>query len=148
MDFTDTKDLNLPLLITLGLLLMIIIYFFAGYSCMRGSCVKPYNQEGFVSPSKDYTNDTYMKYSNTLKPLNTAVWFNPNLNSKQPSKVTHNEPDTSPDSNLFFANTEFKQSCCAQGSAYSNSMGCACLSAKQYNYLIDRGGNNVPHSEY
>jgi hypothetical protein len=47
---------------------------------------------------------------------------------------------------LMFANTEFKGECCP--SSFSNSMGCACITLPQYNYLISRGGNNVPYSEY
>jgi hypothetical protein len=46
---------------------------------------------------------------------------------------------------LMFANTPFKPEC---NSTYSNSSGMACISSEQYNYLILRGGNNVPYSEY
>jgi hypothetical protein len=46
----------------------------------------------------------------------------------------------------MFANTPFKPECCPN--AYSNSSGCACMTTNQYNYLISRGGNNVPYSEY
>jgi hypothetical protein len=49
-------------------------------------------------------------------------------------------------SSLMFKKTPFKPECCPN--TYSNSMGCACMSTKQYNYLINRGGNNVPYSEY
>lgn len=31
---------------------------------------------------------------------------------------------------------------------YNHYMGCACMTTKDYNYLIMRGGNNVPYSEY
>lgn len=41
---------------------------------------------------------------------------------------------------------EFKPECCPN--AYTTSQGCACMSADTYQYLIDRGGNNVPYSEY
>jgi hypothetical protein len=47
---------------------------------------------------------------------------------------------------LMFANTPFKPECCPN--TYSNSTGCACMTGDQYNYLILRGGNNVPYSEY
>ena len=46
----------------------------------------------------------------------------------------------------MFATTDFKPECCPN--AYSNSSGCACMTVNQYNYLINRGGNNVPYSEY
>ena len=47
---------------------------------------------------------------------------------------------------LMFANTPFKPECCPN--TFSTSTGCACMTGKQYNYLILRGGNNVPYSEY
>ena len=46
----------------------------------------------------------------------------------------------------FFSNAEFKAECCP--SAYSNSSGCWCGTSSDYNYLVGRGGNNVPYSEY
>ena len=47
---------------------------------------------------------------------------------------------------LMFANTPFKPECCPN--TYSTSTGCACMTGNQYNYLITRGSNNVPYSEY
>jgi hypothetical protein len=46
----------------------------------------------------------------------------------------------------FFANSEFKPECCPN--TYSNSSGCWCGTSQDYNYLITRGGNNLPYSEY
>ena len=46
---------------------------------------------------------------------------------------------------LFF-NTEFKPECCPN--TFSNSSGCACMTGEQYNWLILRGGNNVPYSGF
>jgi hypothetical protein len=47
---------------------------------------------------------------------------------------------------FFFKDTKFEPSCCP--GTYSNSMGCACLSKKQFQYLTMRGGNNtVPDSK-
>jgi hypothetical protein len=46
----------------------------------------------------------------------------------------------------FLANSEFKPECCP--STYSTSSGCWCGTSKDYNYLVMRGGNNVPYSEY
>jgi len=46
----------------------------------------------------------------------------------------------------MFATTPFKPECCPN--TYSNSSGCACMTTNQYDYLVDRGGNNVPYSEY
>jgi hypothetical protein len=47
---------------------------------------------------------------------------------------------------LMFSNTEFKPECCPN--TYSTGSGCACMTGTQYNYLITRGSNNVPYSEY
>ena len=47
---------------------------------------------------------------------------------------------------LLFANTPFKPEYCP--SSFSTSTGCAALTGAQYNYLVTRGGNNVPYSEY
>lgn len=41
---------------------------------------------------------------------------------------------------FFFKDTKFSPNCCP--STYSSSLGCACLSKKQFNYLMTRGGNN------
>jgi hypothetical protein len=51
-----------------------------------------------------------------------------------------------PDIPLIFNDTPFRPECCP--TTYSNSMGCVCMTQSQYRYLIDRGGNNVPYSEY
>lgn len=42
---------------------------------------------------------------------------------------------------FFFKDTKFDASCCP--GTYSNSVGCACLSKKQFQYLTMRGGNNT-----
>ena len=64
-----------------------------------------------------------------------AIWNRP----KQPIPLPKDELD-------IFATTEFKPECCPN--AYSSSTGCACMTVDQYQYLVDRGGNNVPYSEY
>ena len=46
----------------------------------------------------------------------------------------------------FFAKTEFKPECCPN--TFSTSTGCACLDMGSYNFLKQRGGNNVPFSEF
>ena len=47
---------------------------------------------------------------------------------------------------LMFANTKFAPEFCPN--TYSNSSGCAAMTGAQYNYLVTRGGNNLPYSEY
>ena len=47
---------------------------------------------------------------------------------------------------FFFKDTKFDPSCCP--GTYSNSVGCACLSKKQFQYLTMRGGNNtIPNTK-
>ena len=58
---------------------------------------------------------------------------------KQPVPLPEGELD-------MFATTEFKPECCPN--AFSTSTGCACMTTDQYKMLTDRGGNNVPYSEY
>jgi len=93
------------------------------------------------------------------KPLDTSSWFSPNLTftpEKKPGKgaqdILNREPQPVPlpeGELLLFANTPFKPECCANGgSSYSNGSGCACITVPQYNYLVERGSNNVPYSEY
>lgn len=64
-----------------------------------------------------------------------AIWDRP----KQPIPLPEGQLD-------MFATTPFAPECCPN--AYSSSMGCACMTVDQYNYLRERGSNNVPYSEY
>ncbi len=64
-----------------------------------------------------------------------AIWDRP----KQPIPLPEGELD-------MFATTPFSPECCPN--AYSSSMGCACMTMEQLNFLKNRGTNNVPYSEY
>jgi hypothetical protein len=79
--------------------------------------------------------------------VDTSRWSNPALGAS-PTKAGNSEanPQLASGELDFFENTEFKPECCP--TTYSNSMGCACISQNQYQYLITRGGNNVPFSQY
>jgi len=111
--------------------------------------------EGFVGANTNYGESARYSLTNN-KRINTSSWFTPNLSYTKGGKVgkgaqnilnRQKQPVPLPEGQLLmFANTEFKPDCCPN--AYSNSMGCACMTVDQYNYLIDRGGNNVPYSEY
>lgn len=63
------------------------------------------------------------------------IWDRP----KQPVPLPEGQLD-------MFASTDFKPECCPN--AYSSSTGCACMTVDQYNFLKNRGFNNVPYSEY
>jgi len=56
------------------------------------------------------------------------------------------QPPKRPGQLSFFDNILFKPECCS-GSDSSSSMGCACYTVEDYNYLKTRGGNNVPFSD-
>ena len=64
-----------------------------------------------------------------------AIWDRP----KQPIPLPKGELS-------MFATTEFKPECCPN--TYSSSTGCACMTMEQYGFLRERGGNNVPYSEF
>lgn len=111
--------------------------------------------EGFVGANTNYGESSKFSLSND-NPVNTSSWFTPNLTYTKGTtggkgvQNILNRPEQQiplPEGEmLMFANTEFKPECCPN--AYSNSTGCACMSLNSYNYLINRGGNNVPYSEY
>jgi hypothetical protein len=123
--------------------------------------------EGFRSatrprPRKPKEEFTTMKDAQFAKandvPVDTSSWFTPNLSYTKTTDLKKDKPIQDilnrpaqpiplPEGELdFFATTEFKPECCPN--AYSNSTGCACMTTKQYSYLIERGSNNVPYSEY
>lgn len=114
------------------------------------------NQEGFASNNMAYTPQFADFKKNDSVIMDSKKWGMPTLlyepnkkpdkgvleiwdREKQPIPLPKNELD-------MFATTPFKPDCCPN--TYSNSMGCACMTVEQYNYLRDRGGNNVPYSEY
>jgi len=45
----------------------------------------------------------------------------------------------------MFTKTAFKPECCPN--TYSKGSGCACMTMGQYDFLKERGGNNVPRSD-
>jgi hypothetical protein len=112
-------------------------------------------KEGFAGANTN--NGDSARYNlNYDKPVNTSSWFLSNLAiapgqpvSKGAQKIWNRKPQPIPlpEGELdMFATTPFKPGCCPN--TYSNSMGCACMTVDQYKYLNDRGGNNVPYSEY
>jgi hypothetical protein len=112
-------------------------------------------KEGFVGANTNYGQSSPYDLNND-KPINTSNWSASNMTvtSGQPlspgvQKILNRTPQPVPlpeGEMLLFSNTPFKAECCPN--AYSTSNGCACMTTKQYNYLVTRGGNNVPYSEY
>jgi hypothetical protein len=113
------------------------------------------SKEGFVGANINYGESSAYDLTNNM-PVNTDSWSAQNMTvvpgqplsegvkkflarPKQPIPLPEGEM-------LMFANTKFAPEFCPN--TYSNSSGCAAMTGEQYNYLITRGGNNVPYSEY
>ena len=115
----------------------------------------PVKKEGFTGANINYGESSIYSL-NDDKEVDTASW------SAQNMTVTPGQPLSAgvkqflerkptqvplPEGEMFmFANTQFKPECCPN--TYSNSSGCACMDSNSYNYLVLRGGNNVPYSQY
>ena len=112
-------------------------------------------KEGFAGANTNYGLSSPYNL-NQYTPVDTSSWNQPDMVVKpgqplSPAVKTFlarpRQQLPLPEGQLdFFANTPFKPECCPN--TYSNSQGCACLDVHGYNYLIQRGGNNVPYSEY
>jgi hypothetical protein len=112
-------------------------------------------KEGFTGANINYGESS--RYNlNDDQPVDTNSWSAQNMTvspgqalsagvkqflSREPQPVPLPEGEM-----LMFANTQFKPECCPN--TYSTSTGCACMTGNQYNYLVLRGGNNVPYSQY
>jgi len=120
------------------------------------SQMMPGKKEGFVGGSNLYSDAPAQYRVGDYSEVNTAAWVQPSLVVKPGQPLgpgvkqfmsRQEQPVPLPEGEmLMFANTPFKPECCP--STYSNSMGCACITGKQYNYLIQRGSNNVPYSDF
>jgi hypothetical protein len=112
-------------------------------------------KEGFVGANTNYGESAAYSLTNP-EVVNTSKWGMPNLTVKPGKPVSPavqaivDRPNQSlplPEGQLsLFDNMPFSPECCPN--AYSSSMGCACMNSNTYNYLISRGMNNVPYSEY
>ena len=161
--------LNVEILILMGVLYLILVgntvcsssdlsgvqeYFTNGGNGGNVVDKKKKKIEGFVGTNFDSpkNNDLTRVYSEN----NVSSWDSPNLTVKQGQPLSKgvsdilnrpSQPIPLPKGELLlFANTNFKPECCPN--TYSTSTGCACMTTDQYNYLVTRGGNNVPYSEY
>lgn len=141
---------DLEVLILIGIIYLVLVSHTICGTCNVGGLI-----EGFVGANTNYGESSRYSLSND-KPINTSSWFQQNLTvtpgkplSAGVKEILNRKPQPVPlpEGELdMFANTSFKPECCPN--TYSNSTGCACMTTGQYNYLITRGGNNVPYSEY
>jgi hypothetical protein len=116
---------------------------------------KTTSKEGFTGANINYGESSLYNLNND-QPVDTSSWSAQNMTvvpgqplSEGVKKFLAREPQPVPlpEGEMFmFSNTPFKPECCPN--TYSNSTGCACMTGDQYNYLVLRGGNNVPYSQY
>ena len=112
-------------------------------------------QEGFTGANTNYGQSSQYSLGD-YSSVDTSSWGQPTLTvtpgkplSKGVKKILDREEQPIPlpeGEMLMFANTPFKPECCPN--TFSNSSGCACMTGSMYNYLVERGGNNIPYSEY
>jgi len=150
---------ELEILILIGIVYIILVGHTISGCCNVGGIIETMRgmniTEGFSGASTN--NGESSKYSlNNYNSVDASKWGQPSLSytpgqpySPAVQAVMNRKPQQIPlpEGELdMFANTPFKPECCPN--TYSNSSGCACTTVKQYRYLTDRGGNNVPYSEY
>jgi hypothetical protein len=142
--------LRVELLILIGVVYLIMVAHTLSSCCNVSGFL-----EGFTGANTNYNQSG--KFSlNNYKPTDTSKWNMPDLvvtpgmplgTGVQNILNRPEQPIPLPEGELsMFANTEFKPECCPN--TYSNSTGCACMTTKQYNYLVTRGSNNIPYSEF
>ena len=111
------------------------------------------NSEGFSGMNSKNSESTPFDF-NKGEVVNTSSWFSPDMSVSSGKSLSDGvkkflnrkqQPLENGQMN-FLANSEFKPDCCP--STYSTSSGCWCGTSKDYNYLVMRGGNNVPYSKY
>jgi hypothetical protein len=148
-------------------LIILFVLLWVVFGCHCFSKKKYYGYEGFTAANTNFGESSAYSLNDNVDTRNwgtpnlvvtpdTATWGMPNLNVSPGQPLSPGvkaflnreaQPVPLPEGELLlFANTPFKAECCPN--AYSNSTGCACMTGKQYNYLIERGGNNIPYSEY
>jgi len=113
-------------------------------------------KEGFIGANNVTSGPEFAGANTPDYIMNPSTWSKPTLTYSPGTKPDAGvkaiwdrpkQPIPLPKDELFmFATTEFKPECCPN--AYSTSTGCACMDVKTYDYLRQRGGNNVPYSEY
>ena len=151
--------MNVMTLLFVAIVIILVSHTYCGcnnpYALIEGMEQNDKKKEGFTGANTNYGQSSpYDIAFNT--PIDTSSWSAPSMvvtpgqplnpavkaflaRPEQPIPLPEGQMD------LFF-NTPFKPECCPN--TYSRSDGCACMTGKQYNYLIQRGNNNVPYSEY
>ena len=113
------------------------------------------SKEGFAGANTNYGQSSQYSLGN-YNPVDTSSWGQPTMTvtpGKPLSKAVKQfmarpeQPVPLPEGEmLMFANTKFAPEFCPN--TFSNSSGCAAMTSQQLNFLKNRGGNNIPYSEY
>ena len=116
------------------------------YSLIEGMTKKNKTSYGKREGFKNLNNnDLHIDDSYTMGWVQTAKRYASGMGNKNrlnTYKDNVGTPVPLPEGELFFfADNKFKPECCP--STYSDSMGCACLSQDQVNYINQRGGNRT-----
>jgi hypothetical protein len=116
----------------------------------------PRTREGFVGSNNMAAGPEFAEAKDSGYIMNPSTWSMPTL-TYSPGATPDagvkaiwdrpKQPIPLPEGQLsLFATTDFKPECCPN--TFSSSTGCACMDLKTYTYLRERGGNNVPYSEF
>jgi hypothetical protein len=137
----EKKDGNNAMLNTLGKAISTIVPFPAGDTFTGNKEAFQVSKPLAWGPIKD----TESEDVNLTKWVSDAMRYSKGMgNENRLDSYQYNSgpPIPLPEGELFFfKDTKFDPSCCP--GTYSNSVGCACLSKKQFQYLTMRGGNNT-----
>jgi hypothetical protein len=140
------------------LILIVIVYLLLTGHLFCSCCNLKWGLEGFKNNQTNYNDSLSSNYElGKNDNVDTSMWGSPDLRVTRGQSLTAgvqdilkrpSQPIPLPEGELdVFATTEFKPECCPNN--YSKSTGCACMTVDQYNYIgPNRGGNNVPFSEY
>jgi hypothetical protein len=99
-----------------------------------------------TSSKEGFTNSSYADKNASTFILDPSIWKN-----SYSSTITNKSSPSSLSSNSsgplsIFSDMKFAPECCPN--AYTSSNGCACMDQNMYKYLQNRGGNNVPFSQF
>lgn len=132
-----------------GEYLLAIFVFWILFGHLICGCSRVSAYEGFELIRDNLGESAPYKLGDYSK-VNTKSWFQSDLTTESGSQSINNRKKQRvplPEGQMgLLSNTEFKPECCPN--TYSNGSGCACMTVDQNQYLLNRGGNNVPYSEY
>jgi len=148
----------------LGIISMIIlITMWSSCKCRKKHSVEGLeNAEESTDDQEEKEKNTKMTYNNNIPEgmdsMSTTTKPKPKTNpiknikesfdnmSRNFNNILFDSPTSNNSIPDFFKDILFSTECCP--TSFSNSQGCACVSPSQYNILKNRGGNNVPYSEF